>query len=605
MQVQEIRSFSGGENTSAADGMLPKERARQIRGMECDRLGKLRVTKGISTLYTPGTTLLSLTRYVNTSIKRLVWATSTIVYTQDESAALAPANIGATSGTARFAQMEEALIWTHDAGYPRVWRGTGTALEAGISAPTGAPTRTSAGAGLLDSLNKPISTYQWMYTFVDANGVESAPSPASATLAVNLEQVTVAAIRAAAWDARITTINWYRRGATVTDYYFVASSAVTVDTGIYPNTGSSYTDNIPDIDQSTVLVPRYYARPPSGAELVAAHNDRAWYGFFDSLTLWFSKLSQPEVVATDQQELADDGGFLTLPGGFDDFPLAFASTGSLLVIGRQRSIYALYGNNFNDFAFSQRANLGIINANSMVRGVNHVFFVGTDRRVYRLIDNTLDWISQDIQESLDDLTQAQMESCVLAYAQNKLCLSFGSAAPDTAYVYSIPVDDEDLARGWTEEAGLRSRMMIGAPHPTERRQEFIFVNAAGTSVVRAFGDATTEKLFSYKSGEFLWNQSQTPGGGATLVKCEELYIEGYFTTVGAAPVALVGVGYPGDGVLTTRSYSLALNTRKAFAGRLHQDLTGAYANVNITGQVVPGGEISCVALTLTPRRSAL
>lgn len=606
IDTQELRVFTGGQNTSAADGILPKEKARLMRGVVTDRLGKLRVTPGNTLLFTPsGGGLVSLTRYVNASLKRLIWSNGTDVFSQVEGAALSPTDIGDTSGTTQFTQSNDILIWTKAGDRPQIWRGSGTAYSAGLDAPGSGPTAVDGGAGVLNSVNKPIDVYDWVYTFVDANGVESAPSIASSVLQLNNKQATLAALRGSAWSSRVTKVNWYRRGGLLTDYYYVAQSSVIADTGIYPNTGASLTDNTRDIDVSTTIVPRYNARPPSGTDIITVHNERAWYGFTSGasgLKVYFSALSNPEIAGNSQDALASDGGYLTLPGALDDTPLCFASTGSLLVIGRKRSIYALYGNDFNNFALSQRANIGIISGKALVRAVNAVYFMGSDRRVYALTDNSLEWVSEDIQSNLDALTQAQAESAVLAYCDNKLALSFNSTAPDSTYILWLPLGQRDTVSGWTEEPGMRSRWMVGLPAPSDIRNEFVFINAGGTSIYTAFTDTTSQKAFAFQTGEFDWNGGATRGGGKTQVAAETLYIEAGISA-STAPTVTVKSGYLGTGTYTSRSYTLGLTSRKAFNSRLHQDIIGEYLGVSLQGSALPGSDFSVISLAARKVRS--
>lgn len=603
MNVQEIRSFGGGEDISSADGAVAPSRPRRLQCLRSVLNGKLVATKGPSVIFTPGGgNVATLTRYV-ASINRLIYSKGGVVYSQDESAAFAPTNIGSTAGTTMFAQLETALVWSNSGGYPKVWRGTGTAVDAGIAAPTSSPTSASAGAGNLNSAGKAIPAYYWVYTFVDANGVESAPSPASLGLALNNQQATVLAIRVAAWDSRVTSVKWYRRGGTVNDYYYVSTSVVTVDTGSYPNTGASLTDNTRDIDIGTTLVPRYNARPPQNATILTAHNSRVWYtGIAASLKLYFSAIGNPELVATDQAALANDGGYLTLPGGLDDAPVCLSSTGSLLVIGRKRSVYALYGNNWSEFAFSQRSNVGVASKFGMVRGVNFVYFVGTDRRVYLLNDNDLVWISKDIQKDLDAMAQSVFDTCVLAFSDNQLVLSFGAAAADIAYVYLIPQTQGDVSSGWYEETGMRSLHMVGLAHPTANYNEFLFVTSNGNSISRAFADASTERACLYQSGEFFYPQGQSSAGGKTTISVYAARVEGLFSAV-VKPSVVLGVGMIGDGVIA--SYGVQVSAgREAASFRAPGGYVGDYANIKVTGNFVPGNEISLAALTLLPVRSA-
>lgn len=605
MNVEEIRRFDGGHDLSSSDGIVPHNRPRELVGCRSVLNGKLVVTPGPQVIYAPGGGgLVSLARYEGTAIKRLLWSTGANVLAQDESVAIAPVNLGATTGTTIFDQMESVLLWTNSAGRPMVWRGTGTGYEAGIAAPTEGATRVDSGAGNLNSVGKGVPFYQWVYTFEDNDGVESGPSPTTLELSLNNRQCTVTAIRLAAYPARITKINWYRRGGSVGDFYKVGQSAVIADTLAYPNSAAIFVDNTLDVNVSTTLVPRYNDRPPLYASILKVHNNRAWYtGIPGSLKMYFSAIGNAEVVANDQKALATFGGFLTLPGGFDDMPLALSSTGSLLIIGRKKSVWALFGDNFAQFAFSERSNIGIVNATSMVRAVNHVYYVGTDRRVYRLGDDSSEWVSKDIQARLDAMSDAAFQTCVLAYNDNLLALSFGASAPDECHIYALPTSSDDISSGWTIETGMRSRFMIGAPRPTINKNELIFVAHDGTSVKRAFADTATERPFSYTSGEFVYNQGKTPAGGKTEIEVYSLAIEGMFTG-STDPTVQVSVGYPGDGVLVSQSYSMARATRDAYAGRVDGGMSGEYARVKIFGTVVPGSLLSLVAVGLTPGRSA-
>jgi hypothetical protein len=105
--------------------------------------------------------------------------------------------------------------------------------------------------------------YYYKYTYVDSNGVESMASPASTAVNPKDQKVDINVI--ASTDTKVSYINIYRTGGTLTDYYYVTQVA---------NTTQTYTDNIADSDLTVLFDADSNDPPEAGLSLLAEHYER-------------------------------------------------------------------------------------------------------------------------------------------------------------------------------------------------------------------------------------------------------------------------------------------------------------------------------------------
>ena len=124
-----------------------------------------------------------------------------------------------------------------------------------------------------------LGVRQYVYTYYSSiTGFESAPSPASDDLEVDINNVVILGFIAPT-DNTVDTIKLYRIGGTLTNFYLVENLNTNVVT---------YTDTKTDLEvlDGTLLTTTGYIQPPVGLRFLTEFNG-ALFGSIDS-TLWFS-----------------------------------------------------------------------------------------------------------------------------------------------------------------------------------------------------------------------------------------------------------------------------------------------------------------------------
>lgn len=124
-----------------------------------------------------------------------------------------------------------------------------------------------------------LGVRQYVYTYYSSiTGFESAPSPASDDLEVDINNVVISGFIAPT-DKTVDTIKLYRVGGSLTSLYLVENLAITA---------STYIDIKTDLDvlDGTLLTTTGYIQPPIGLKFLTEFNS-ALFGSIDS-TLWFS-----------------------------------------------------------------------------------------------------------------------------------------------------------------------------------------------------------------------------------------------------------------------------------------------------------------------------
>ena len=461
-----LHDFSGGLDMTGDAARTPENAFSQYLGVSSDRKGRLLpglLTSGFLDITTPVYKMFRFQTAKESHVFSAGWdGTNNIVYYHEgEDGAQNAINVGtAIPGTERFdpvafAQSRDRLYIADPWGTLKVWWPDipgGDAVVAGLAPPASVGTYVVSGVGTgnLNTDGLAIPYYQWKLTYVSVNGDESNGSPASSELTFDDQNITwtIANPNQASGKLLIEKGRIYRRGGIVENW--VLAGEVSFEDPASPGYALSETflDSQSDLDLGTTTIPTNNFRFPLGLNGIATHKERLFAfsstgygsqsqsflpfpneGYLAPLGpqfLWYSSFNHMEMTGNGSDTDASDGGFIQLPGADGDGIVALASAGSVLIIGRRRSVYALFGNSHEDFALSQRANVGVAGRNAMCRGYNDVYFLGSDKRVYRLGEGDPQWISAPIQEILDAQHVFDVANAHLVFADSRLLLVFGA-----------------------------------------------------------------------------------------------------------------------------------------------------------------------------------
>lgn len=300
------------------------------------------------------------------------------------------------------------------------WQYDGTnAYELGIDAPVAAPTDGGAAAGAMAGGN-----YQWMYTFVDAYGNESNPSPASASIVVINGRIINIAVSA---DPQVVDRNIYRTTVGPGGVYYFAGSAG-------DNTAVTYTDLLNDTGLGTEV--DYDNDKPPIFRYVATHKNRL-FGV-DAVVLcrlWISKEFQPgQAPLLNFIDISpDDGDIITGIVSFFD----------QLVIFKRNSIYVLSGNTENEFAIQRAATdsrIGCVAFRTAKVVDNRLFFL-SERGVYAFDGLRTQYLSERIEPAFDRNTSNT--TMVFNWVQESLscALNYKNGSRNW-YILAVPTGSE-------------------------------------------------------------------------------------------------------------------------------------------------------------------
>lgn len=210
---------------------------------------------------------------------------------------------------------------------------------------------------------------------------------------------------------------------------------VDADTGLPPYDGTP-DENLPNIFPSESRLP-----PPRGLNVLIWHQSRvfaAGYSTDDEIMeelgsgarLWFSRSNEPEAWGEDDNGAPDDGGFLDIDDDTSNRILALGSTGSVLIVYRMKSIHALYGSGF-PFYEDERAPHGIAGRRAHCRHGNREYYLGSDRKFYRLDDADSTNVGQAIEKAFESLTDAQLQAAVVWSFGNRVYVSAPTGVSDS------------------------------------------------------------------------------------------------------------------------------------------------------------------------------
>ena len=190
----------------------------------------------------------------------------------------------------------------------------------GVPSPAVAPSVTIGGAGSGTAVNR-----AYVHTLVTAWGEESAPSPASAIIAVQSGQtVTVAGFSALpVGDYQITLRRFYRvvTGTAGAEYLFVAEQGVAT---------TSYVDSLTDAQLGEVLATTDWLPPPAGLQGLIALPNGVMAGFVGN-QVYLSQPYAPYAWPTRYKQVVD-------------FPVvALGNFGSTVVVATSSRPYVVNG----------------------------------------------------------------------------------------------------------------------------------------------------------------------------------------------------------------------------------------------------------------------
>lgn len=264
-------------------------------------------------------------------------------------------------------------------------------MDAGIPAPTSAPTTVEGAAGALAA-----GAYIYVITFLNsATGAESDFGTKSTSLTITADKkIDLTAIPVSS-NGQVNARNIYRTEADQTgEYFFVAQ--------LTDNTTTTYTDNVKDEDLDT-RASLDNGLPPGSLIFCEAWAERLWV--MNKETVFFSRAGLPESMSADFSIpiLVNDGHVLR----------GMAAQADRLIVGKTNKMHYIRGDdesNFGRHTLSDRHGLFAGHSLVVVEGVAF-WFGGTD---FFLNDGTktLSIGNPFVRDTIDAMTDAEKEILV-------------------------------------------------------------------------------------------------------------------------------------------------------------------------------------------------
>lgn len=600
----DVDDFSGGMNYRAPKGALPKGQHRYIRNLESySKQGKaLTVTPGPATLFTPGYSVRSLTRYVNGTTQRLiVHRDNGDMLSQDESTGWAPSTIGTSSDAdgARFACTPSGvLLWTNGtSGALQAWPGTGSAANAGMTAPSGTLSLSIASSGVVTGKGKATSYYQVMATFVNSRGVESSPGNASPVVYPlnNTIDITYTANSSGDIPATASKMRFYLFGGDLSDFYYIGEDSSLASWAGVPLTVATYSFNLQDSDVGTIALKRNVGTPPTGMDILCIRQSRLWLAKTGETNLYFSGYNAYEGFSTTSENDGQDGGVLALQGGTDDGITALATYATFLVVGRKRSVYTLYGNQSSNFALSKRADIGVASRDGVCVSPSGVYFAGTDYRIWKITDDGPVRISEPVDAAWESSADWSTVRLTWNSANNSIIVSFkvsSDGSDASTYIFY------EQTGGWFQETDLYNQCITRGPKTSGSGEDILFIPYNKATIKKAFADTSTERTVFFQSGEFAHPQDATAPRGLSM--WDSVTVEGRLTSVPASSANYMKLNaiYEVQGSNTSTSYTMS------YAGlafplqiRTNRTLIGEWLLFTLSGKMYNGDYFSRIAVS--------
>lgn len=301
------------------------------------------------------------------------------------------------AGDTYFASMDRVLIAVNGIDAPKklVKGSLGQATRAGIVKPTSAPSVAEGPAGNLNG------TYRYRVTY-ETSTHESSPGPMSEPISVINRQVGLTNIPTSP-DTTVIRRNIYRLGGAVPEWRLVGT--------IHDNSTTTAIDDVKDADLTDLLV---FDRdpPPVGLERIIQHRSQIFGSKGNEL--FFSNFEEPEGWnVTNVFKIGDASKIVAL-----------ASTGSILLVFKSSTTYAVYGSFEDDLAYFPAFAVGCIAPRSAVSAPGLVCWLAEDgirmsngQDLYFLGDSKL-------KSLIDSIPLSTRRSAVGVFGESHYLLSF-------------------------------------------------------------------------------------------------------------------------------------------------------------------------------------
>lgn len=252
--------------------------------------------------------------YVNGQDLRVFDVTSLLGVDALVAANVIPADTQERMGYVRF--RGKVLISTTTNGLWWYDGDTRTARKAGVVAPAAQPTGAVGAGGSL------TGDYKLVYTFVNDQGHESNPSPASATVTATADKIDWATIAVGATGTASRRL--YRTTASGATYLFL--------TTIADNVTTTYTDDVADaalgaeVDSDNTV-------PPTNIRQILASQSRVFLVDMDGQTVWASKIDATTGLPNWESFPAKLSIALAFSGGVDKAKAGIFYGGDIFAFG--------------------------------------------------------------------------------------------------------------------------------------------------------------------------------------------------------------------------------------------------------------------------------
>lgn len=355
-----------------------------------------------------------------------------------------------------------------------------TVTELGMLAPTLPLTATDSG-----NPGNPNGTYKYAYTYVNADGFESNPSPYSATVTVANDSIDLTNVTVST-DPQVTARNIYRTlgtGSAGTILFFVGT--------INDNVTTVFNDNVADTDLGAIL--EYDNDKPPILSFIKTHKN----GLFgveaaNPNRMWFSKRfnysAWPALFFIDID--SNDGDVISGIYPFFD----------QLVIFKRKSIYILSGTDETNYSI-QRANtdfrVGCVAFRSIALLDNQLAFL-SERGPFVFDGLRVQYIGDKI-ESIFNKTNPNLNSVFNWVQQGICCASAYKRDFKNWYFLAIPCG-----------ASNRNNLILVYDFVVQAWQVFDGILASSLAI---FEENKTPFLYSGDYNGFLWKQDDTNSDG--------------------------------------------------------------------------------------------
>jgi hypothetical protein len=434
------------------------------------------------------------------------------------------------------------------------------------------------GAGNLNSTG--YSRYQWAVQLEDADGRLSQLSMLSPPVELVNKKARLDISSSytgyiTAGDIVAATV--FRTGGKATETRFVGRFLLGVVAGevVDGTTGLPIVDDTPDESLSFTVASTYNDPAPIGLGDIILHQNKL-FGY-KGTGVWFSRTNQFDYWGYDENGVDDDGGVL-YPDNDTGNPFnGLTSEGSLLILGRERSVYALYGSSLSaggaqGFAFDQRSNLGNLSRLSICRSDNEALYVGRDSLLRSLRDASTPSVSGRIEKTLRHIPSAQMLTTVICHHNEQVYVSIPDAG--RCYVYHA-------SRGlWREatHAPLLARFLHAFPHPQTGQLELLSAPATGgVFACETYNDGTegTERDVRIRTDDLRFPPEMVGRLSSILVEGDVPVGTMLVATLRAGEVSKELPLTPGSG-------------RLLYYAALTPDLVGDFVSLEIEGAMTAG-----------------